>query len=145
MSVQADTPISGLAHTIQLSVAPVFLLSGVGAFLGVLTSRLARIIDRTRNVQGALAGGGPDLGPELVVLRSRARLINRAIGLCTASAVLVASVVAALFVGAMARIDLTRVVAVTFVAAMVSLIAGLLTFLREIHVQARHMRATARR
>ncbi|HVE80102.1 MAG TPA: DUF2721 domain-containing protein [Gemmatimonadaceae bacterium] len=145
--MQLDTPISGLAHTIQLSVAPVFLLSGVGAFLGVLTNRLARIIDRTRIVQAARPEGPPAgaAAAELAVLRGRARLINRAIGLCTASAVLVASVVAAIFVGAIARIDLTMLVASTFVAAMVSLIAGLLSFLREIHLLSRHMRATAGR
>jgi hypothetical protein len=38
-----DTGITAIAHVIQLAVAPVFLLTGVGALLGVLASRLARI------------------------------------------------------------------------------------------------------
>ncbi|HRG16802.1 MAG TPA: DUF2721 domain-containing protein, partial [Pseudomonadota bacterium] len=35
---------SGIAHAIQLAVAPVFLLTGVAALLGVLAGRLARIV-----------------------------------------------------------------------------------------------------
>jgi hypothetical protein len=37
-----------VAHAIQLAVAPVFLLSGIGAILAVMTNRLGRIIDRAR-------------------------------------------------------------------------------------------------
>ena len=43
-----DIEISPIAHVIQLSVAPVFLLSGIGAILAVMTNRLGRIIDRAR-------------------------------------------------------------------------------------------------
>jgi hypothetical protein len=47
------TDIALIAHSIQLSVAPVFLLSGVGVLLGVLTNRLARVVDRARARRGA--------------------------------------------------------------------------------------------
>ena len=40
------TPISNLAHMIQLSVAPVFLLLAIGSMLAVVTNRLGRVIDR---------------------------------------------------------------------------------------------------
>ena len=46
MLIAAVTP--SVVHVIQLAVAPVFLLSGVGVILTVLTNRLARIIDRAR-------------------------------------------------------------------------------------------------
>ncbi len=39
----AMAPVANIAHVIQLSVAPVFLLSGIGVFLGVLTQRLASL------------------------------------------------------------------------------------------------------
>ena len=142
-----ESPISGLAHIIQLAVAPVFLLSGVGMFLAVLTSRLARIIDRTRALEAArTAATGVDdaaIRAELRVLPARARLINRAIGLNTYSALLVAGVIAALFLGAFVRLDLSTVVAVAFVAAMLTLIAGLLAFLQEVHLGIRWMRQTS--
>ena len=37
--------VSQVAQTIQLAVAPVFLLAGIGAFLNVCASRLARTGD----------------------------------------------------------------------------------------------------
>jgi len=40
--------ISNVSHVIQLAVAPVFLLTGIGAILSVLISRLGRIVDRGR-------------------------------------------------------------------------------------------------
>jgi hypothetical protein len=43
-----------LAQIIGQVVAPVFLLAGVGAFLNVCTGRLARIVDRSRNLQPRL-------------------------------------------------------------------------------------------
>src|SRR4029453_9650397 len=43
-----------VAHAIQLAVAPVFLLSGVGVVLGVLTARLARIVDPARAAEDRL-------------------------------------------------------------------------------------------
>jgi len=43
-----------VAHAIQLAVAPVFLLSGIGAILVVITNRLGRIIDRARVLEDRL-------------------------------------------------------------------------------------------
>src|SRR2546430_10882894 len=42
--------------TLFRSVAPVFLLTGVAATLGVLTNRLARIVDRAHALEQRLAG-----------------------------------------------------------------------------------------
>jgi hypothetical protein len=44
--MQQDPTIAPIARVIQLSVAPVFLLSGIGAMLSVMTNRLARVVDR---------------------------------------------------------------------------------------------------
>ena len=52
--MQSDTIIPTVAHVIQMAVAPVFLLTGVGAILTVLTNRLARIIDRARILEERL-------------------------------------------------------------------------------------------
>ena len=37
-----------VAETIRIAVAPVFLLTGLAALLGVITGRLSRVIDRAR-------------------------------------------------------------------------------------------------
>ncbi len=136
-----DLPIADLAHTIQLAVAPVFLLSGIGAFLNVMTSRLARVIDRTRALEGQRAAHlvpeAASFEHELEALHQRRTMINRAIGLCTYSALLVSATVALLFVGSMLPIDLAVAVALGFIGAMILLMAGLASFLQEIHLATR--------
>ena len=129
--------VSSVAHVIQLAVAPVFLLAGVGALLGVLASRLARVIDRFHVLEKLLAESLPPTDraqtlASIVSLSRRARMIHWAISLCVACELLVCLVVAALFIGAEMQIDLSRAIAGLFVAAMLALIAGLACFLREI-------------
>ena len=135
--------VSGLAHAIQLAVAPVFLLSGIAALLAVLTNRLARIIDRLRVLEAT-----PDVSEaerrEVGLLGARIRRINTAITLCTAAALLVAGVIASLFLGVVLRVDLTGVVSTAFVLAMAALIAGLSSFLAEIYLTTRHWRQVLR-
>ena len=136
-------PMAGVAHVIQLAIAPVFLLSGIGALLGVMTGRLSRIIDRARGLESVTvsdAAAQARVNDELRVLGRRARLVSRAIALCTTSALLVATVVIVLFVGAFFRTDLSPVIGTTFVGAMVALCIGLLTFLREISHAMRSLR-----
>jgi hypothetical protein len=144
-----DIQISPIAHVIQLSVAPVFLLSGIGAILAVMTSRLSRIIDRARVLEGRLEQAGTDrtaaLEADLETLTHRARLIGPAITLCTATALLVSTVIAVLFLSAFLHFDATVAVALLFVAAMVAFFFGLLWFLREIFVATKNLRIASRR
>lgn len=136
--------VAGLSRAIQLSVAPVFLFTGVTGLLSLFTSRLARIIDRTRVIQEALAvcRAKPEADPEegdrleqvLVVQRRRTFLINRAILAVTVTALLVAAVVAVLFISAVAALDVTAIVVPLFVAAMGAMIVGLLLFLMEVQL-----------
>jgi hypothetical protein len=130
--------VASIAQVIQLSVAPVFLLAGVGTTLNVLATRIARIIDRARGMEETLLQANPadtaELHERLKVLSHRATLINRAIGLSVLCGFLVSLVVAALFVSASLRIDLSMPIAVAFVIALLSLAAALLCFLREVFV-----------
>ena len=129
--------VSSVAHVIQLAVAPVFLLAGVGSLLGVLTSRLARVVDRFHALEQSLV---EEFSPESmartqatkVSLARRARLIHWAITLCTVCDLLVCLVIAALFIGAELQVALPSTIAGLFIAAMLALIAGLVCFLREI-------------
>src|SRR5215469_2648000 len=92
-----------IAHLIQTSVAPVFLLSGVAATLGVLTNRLARVVDRARSIEAKLENhiGDPEhFHHDLESLVPRASYLNAAISLCVVSAVMVALVVVTLFANA---------------------------------------------
>ena len=126
-----------IAHLIQSSVAPVFLLSGVAATLGVLTNRLSRIVDRARVLEDQLAGHpgeGPHLHGDLAVLARRANYINVAISLATIAALLVALVVVALFANAFFASELSAFIALLFVGAMVCLSAAYVVFFIEVRI-----------
>jgi Protein of unknown function (DUF2721) len=133
-----------VAHAIQLAVAPVFLLSGIGAILMVMTNRLGRIIDRARVLEDRLNSASQEaraaLHADLATLSRRAKLISCAITLCTATALLVCTVIAVLFLSAFLRFDLSIPVALLFIAAMLAFFLGLLWFLREIYVATVNLR-----
>lgn len=123
-----------IAQLIQLAVTPIFLLSGVGVILGVLTNRLARVVDRARRLEDEARDAGDIAGykGQLEVLARRAGMINRAITLSTICALLVALVVVTLFLSAFLAFDLSTPIALMFIVAMLSLIGALLLFLREV-------------
>jgi hypothetical protein len=142
--VEQELAIATVGHAIQLSVAPVFLLSGIGAMLAVMTNRLARVVDRARAVEARLPGAAPgDLESSHGHLRTfsrRAKFINLAITFCTITALLVCAVVATLFVGAFTRFDASVPVAILFTGAMTTFFVGLLCFLREIFIATASLR-----
>ena len=135
--MQTDSRVTDIARVIQLAVAPVFLVSGVGVTLTVLTNRLSRIIDRARYLEAPAVALGPnktDAEAELRTLSRRAQLIHRAITLSTACALLICVVIVALFAGALLSTDLSALIVLLFIMAMCAFIGALLSFLREIFV-----------
>jgi hypothetical protein len=126
-----------VAHAIQLAVAPVFLLSGIGTILAVMTNRLGRIIDRAPVLEEKLDGASAEilagLGADLAILSRWAKLISRAIT-CARPQLLVCTVIAVLFLSAFLRFDATIPVALLFIATMSTFFLGLVWFLREIYL-----------
>jgi hypothetical protein len=134
-----------IAHLIQIALTPIFLISAIGVTLNVLTSRLARIVDRARAMEEVLlrpnhAHGGRDLHGALDVLARRARYINAAITLITLSALFIALVVVMLFVNAFLRWDLSTFIACMFILSMMSLAAALTSFLIEVRIATKALR-----
>jgi hypothetical protein len=140
----SEFTISPVAHLIQLAIAPVFLLTGVGSILSVLTNRMGRIVDRARLLEKNLADANAEeqerIHLELHRLSKRAHLINWAISLSTTCALLICTLIAALFVGDTLTIYMAKVVALLFITAMLSLIGALLCFLREIYFAFQNLR-----
>jgi len=130
--MQTTANVSMVAHVIQQAVAPVFLMTGVGAILSVLINRLARIVDRYRSLNDSKEYDRTSRKKEMETLSRRAALIHWAISLCTICALFICIVIAALFVGSETGMDPSQVISILFIAAMLALIAGLLCFLREI-------------
>ena len=132
------TPVSQIAHLIQLAIAPVFLLAGVGAILNVMASRLARVVDRARSLEADFSSFDSErrarASEELGLLDQRMHIVNHAISACTASALFVCLVVALLFVADLAGFKFGTPVALLFILAMLFLIVGLILFLWEIRL-----------
>jgi hypothetical protein len=124
-----------VAHAVQLAVAPTFMLTAIAAMLGVMTNRLARIIDRSRILevlQPADDSAREMIDAELHALLRRGKFVNRAITLCTITALLISSVIAIMFFGAFFSFNASVPVACLFISAMATLIIALIYFLKEI-------------
>jgi len=127
-----------IAYAIQLAIAPVFLLTGIAGLLGVMANRLARVIDRGRWLEQAW----PNLDEharlvaraELAYLERRRKFASWSINFCTAAALLVCLVIAVLFADEFFPANLRWVEGALFVLAMIAVIGGLASFLREVYL-----------
>ena len=130
------THIAAITHAIQLAIAPVFMLTAIGTIINALTGRLARAVDRRRQVEEILPAYEGDhherLAAELRVLARRIVIVMRAIALAVISAIFVCLLIGTAFAAAFTQLDLSRPVALLFVAAVVALTFSLILFMREV-------------
>jgi hypothetical protein len=136
--------LTDVGHAIQLALAPVFLLTGIAGILNVMAGRLARIIDRARYLTES-PGGAPSATPEslmaeLCSLEKRRQFASAAITACTLSALLVCTVIVALFLEVLLQLPLKLVEGVLFTCATVALVVGLAYFLREVRLATQTVR-----
>jgi hypothetical protein len=135
-----------LAETIQLAIAPVFLLTAIGAFLSVMTTRLGRAIDRARVLEAALprheGTERDETVAQLAILDRRIALANRAVSLSVLAALSACLLIGSLFVASVAMVP-QRLVPALFVATLSLLIAALGHFLVEVRIATRTIRVRA--
>ncbi|MBM5814761.1 MAG: DUF2721 domain-containing protein [Cyanobacteria bacterium M_DeepCast_100m_m1_067] len=139
-------PSADLARAIQLSLAPVFLLASMSGLLMVLTNRLGRLVDRARELQRLERDSdlemGRDLRQELQGQKRRMGLLMKAIEFGSVTMLLVALVVAIVFISVVAELDLALMVAPLFVLAMVCLMVAVSLLLRELQLATAQLRRT---
>src|SRR3954471_3956185 len=139
-----DLSVNTVAEIVRLALAPVFLLSGIGAFLNVLAARLSRIVDRSREVGSlVLVSRGEEHDrwvADLGILDRRMSLISWATGLSVTSAILTCLVVVLLFAANLIRTRLCTEIAWLFIASMLAIGAGFAVFLIETTIAARAVR-----
>jgi len=133
-----------VADIVRIAVAPVFLLSGIASFVNVCTSRLSRIVDRSRDIEPKLLssrGAEHDrwLG-ELHVLDRRMSLVSWSISLSVLSAVLICAVVVLLFSASLTRLHVATATALLFIGSMVAIGVGFAILLIETRVGSRAVR-----
>lgn len=124
-----------IAHTIQLALAPVFVLVAIGNILNLLSTRLSRVVDRSRLLQsrhGETEGPEHDLVVrEIRMIDRRISLIGRAMRALVIGSLAIGLTVALLFLEELVGTDLQRVAAASFIAAIGLLMWALVLFLRE--------------
>jgi hypothetical protein len=140
-----DLQTENVARLIQLALGPVFLISGVGITLSMLTQRVARIVDRARSLEGRRESTTAEktlahIDEDLRVIFRRVRYINSAIALCTTSALLTALVVTLLFASEFTPMGVGGVIAGMFVAATACLALAFLMFLIEVRIATKALR-----
>lgn len=144
----AQVQVGDVAHAIQLSLTPVFLLNGVGVLLAMLTTRLSRIVDRARTLEERLPTASvqdvQDIHTVLDTTRRRARLMNRAITLGTVAALLVALLVALMFAAEFVPFRMGPGIALIFIVAMLALFGSLWCFLIEVRIATEALRFSQR-
>ena len=127
-----------IVTVLQTALAPAFLLVGIGAMLNLFAGRLARIIDRSRDLQElfkSTTGADHDLVvAELGDLQLRIKIVNSAIFLSVISAIIACALIAMLFVMEMVRVELSLAIAAAFVTAISLLSLALVQFLREVRI-----------
>jgi len=131
-----DSALEDISKTIQLAVAPVFLLSAIGTTLSVLTTRLSRVIDRARTLEARFATSNEAEQSrsrvELDLLSRRARLIYVSLTTGVGAALSVCLLIMVAFIGYLFQVNVGRVVALLFIVALGLFVFALINFLREI-------------
>lgn len=124
-----------IAQTIQLALAPVFVLVAIGNIMNILSTRLARVVDRSRHLQREHAQtAGPEhdaIVREIRMIDRRIRLIGKAILLLVLSGLAIGTCVATLFVEELFKVNLQQVAGAVFFVAIALLMSALWLFLLE--------------
>ncbi len=128
---------SSLVPVLQIAIGPVILVSGIGLLLLSMTNRFGRIIDRSRLLADQIRGDDPVARQralaQVPIVWRRAVLVRRAISFGAVSVLLAAVLVIALFVAALAHLEIGVVIVTLFTGCLASLVAALVAFIAEIN------------
>ena len=128
----------GAAHIVQLSLAPVFLLSGLAALLNVFANRLARVADQADRL--ADAPKDPVRDRRLNLLRFRANCLDWAVVLAALAGALTCGAVLSLFLGAFRLTGASETLFLCFGGAIVLSMCALAAYVLEMLTAARGIR-----
>jgi Protein of unknown function (DUF2721) len=124
-----------VAHIIQVSLSPVFLLTALGTLLSVFSLRLARVADKVDAISEATKCASVDearvLSLQLVHFRHRSHALDVAIVLAGIGGVATCASVLTLYVGALRDITAATVLFALFGLAILCAIGAITAFTVE--------------
>lgn len=132
------TSLEQIIPELRDAIGPVILISGVGLLLLTMTNRLGRTIDRARQLKAEMPkrteAEREQVLAQVAIIYRRAKLIRLSITLAALSALLAAALIVMLFLTALLRCENGLLVSLIFIACMISLIASLVAFIRDINL-----------
>jgi len=138
------TSLEQIIPELRDAIGPVILISGVGLLLLTMTNRLGRAIDRARQLKTEMPrrteAEREQVQAQVAIIYQRAKLIRLSITPAAMSALLAAALVVTLFLTALLRWENGLLVSLIFIACMISLIASLVTFIRDINLSLRALK-----
>ena len=133
-------------QVVQLSLAPAFLLAGIGAVMNVMTNRLIWVANRIERIHELEEEGrAGNTVEDLPALEKRRTYAQSAVMFSTAAALTISVVIALLFVSAFISPRIGTLTAVAWIVTMVLLSIGLTLFLLETRTAAARNRERMRR
>jgi hypothetical protein len=144
-----DSALGTIVHIIQVSLTPIFLLSGIATLLNVFATRYARVADQVdaaaADLVGADTGEAETLLVRLVRLHRRAVALDVAVLLAAVGGAATCGAVLTLFVGAMRDTGVAYVLFVLFGLAVVCALGAIVAYTTEMLMAGTAVRAKAAR
>ncbi len=132
----SSTP--AVTKALQSSLAPAFLLVGIGSIMNVMVARLNWIAGRIERLESHDdPAKASRVTGEVDWLCARRQLARRAIMVSTGAAAIISVVIALLFVSTYVDARIGTLIAILWVATIACLITGLWFFFRETLMAAR--------
>jgi hypothetical protein len=142
---EVEAAIGSVVHVIQVSLTPVFLLSGVATLLNVFSTRLARVADQVeaaaKELTDADAATAATLSVRLEHLHRRSLALDVAVALAAMAGALTCTTVLALFIGEAGGIATATLLFATFGLALVCTLIAIGAYAAEMLMASRRIRA----
>ena len=137
--------IQDIIPILQLSIAPVILISGIGLLLLSLTNRLGRVIDRIRLLVKEKKDCADEqivalLNHQIFIMYHRAKIIRFSIAMAGLSVLFAGLLIFFLFVLSLTGINLVSLIILIFSLCMVSLIISTVAFLVDVELNLRALK-----
>jgi hypothetical protein len=137
--------LGAVVHIIQVSLTPVFLLSGIATLLNVFSTRLARVADQVdaaaKQMETADGLTAAVLSVRLAHLHTRSLALDVAVALASAGGASTCLTVLALFVGEAVGFPIPAMLLVTFGLAIACTLAAIAAYSVEMFMASRRVRA----
>jgi len=128
--------LNDIIGTLQLSLAPVIMISGIGLIILSLTNRFGRIVDRTRQLSVEYRSSADTdqerILQELKILALRAKVIRASNILAVFSVLLVSFIIIGLFGSALYHFNVSYILIILFISSIISLILSLFLFIYDL-------------